>query len=390
VKVAIICMALAACGGKHAGEDDPPAPPPRDAARAPADAAGWAELAPYTQVQPVHVLALPVKKDAPRLDVGGPALAGDVAVVASSRFGFVAVDYHRGQIAWTKPGGPRVAPPLVIGGNVLLIADCAMKPAPGEVVLGCLRAVTPTGSDLGYVAIHGHARELEAFSLEPAAQRVWSSGARTITWRRGERAVTVDTLTGAATPIAASDPPLIVHYKDRTWEIGQTADGRIAGREHARETWRTQRPYTAVLGAVYLPEQAPMVRVSNAAHYGGHPEMMLLDIDATGSLHGQVAFPVPGIGLLGSAIDAVGDAALAIRLDASLERDFIVGYAANALLMWVYPLPREPRVDPIGLAVAPDAVLVFDRGETFTVLPELSAPPTAPGAARPPSENPTP
>ena len=58
----------------------------------------------------------------------------------------------------------------------------------------------------------------------------------------------------------------------------------------------------------------------------------------------------------------------------SLERDFIVGYAANALLMWVYPLPVVPRPDAVGVAVAPDAVVVFHDGDTLTILPELSAP----------------
>ena len=107
-------------------------------------------------------------------------------------------------------------------------------------------------------------------------------------------------------------------------------------------------------------------------------------------MHGQVAFPVPGIGLRGFGIDSIGDVAIAIQLDASLDHDFIVGYAANALLMWVYPLPRVQRADPIGLAVAPDAVVAFHDGDTFTILPDLSAPPTAPGAARAPLENPTP
>jgi hypothetical protein len=379
VRALTIVAALGACKDKHAFDDAPPAP--RDAA-APADAPGWPELSTFPQVDAVRTLALPVDRKLPRGDIGGPTVAGDVAVVSSSQFGFVAVDYHSGKIAWRKPAGARVAPPLAVGGTLLLIADCP------DSDVGCLRVVTPTGADLSYVAIRG--RDLGPFALEPGAQRVWSSGARTITWRRGDRAVTLDVLTGAATPAAVTDPPLVVHYKDRTWQIARTEDGKIAGREHGRETWRTQRPYTALVGAVYLPGQAPMVRVSNSGHYGRHAEMLLYDIDATGSLHGQVAFPVPGIGVLGSAVDAVGDTALAIRLDASLERDFIVGYAANALLMWVYPLPREPRADPIGLAVAPDAVLVLDRGETFTVLPEVSAPPTAPGAARPPSENPTP
>ena len=64
--------------------------------------------------------------------------------------------------------------------------------------------------------------------------------------------------------------------------------------------------------------------------------------------------------------------------------------AANMLLMWVYPLPHQPRPDPVGLAVTSDAVVVFHDGDTLTILPELSAPPTAPGAAKPPSENATP
>ena len=131
-----------------------------------------------------------------------------------------------------------------------------------------------------------------------------------------------------------------------------------------------------------------MVRVMSASRRG---ELLLFDIDATGSLHGQVSLnPVPGIGLIGQAIDRVGDVAVAVRLDTSLERDYIAGYAANALLMWTYQLPPIKRADPVGIAIAPDAVVVFHDGDTLTVLPELSAPPTAPGAVREPSENSTP
>jgi hypothetical protein len=133
-----------------------------------------------------------------------------------------------------------------------------------------------------------------------------------------------------------------------------------------------------------------MVRVSSAGRFGGLPELNLMDIDATGSMNGQVAFPVPGIGLSGHAIDAVGNVALAVQLDVALDRHFIVGYAANALLLWVYPLPRVQRADPIGLAIAPDAVVAFHDGDTVTVLPELSAHPTAPRVLPVPSENATP
>jgi hypothetical protein len=134
-----------------------------------------------------------------------------------------------------------------------------------------------------------------------------------------------------------------------------------------------------------------MVRVARAGRFRGNPEILIFDIDATGSLHGQVTmYPVPGIGIVGQAISKVGNTALAIRLDTSLEHDYVAGYAANAALQWVYPLPQTLRPDPIGLALTHDAVVVFHDGDTVTVLPELSAPPTAPGAVREPSENATP
>jgi hypothetical protein len=260
----------------------------------------------------------------------------------------------------------------------------------GQQLLGCVRVVTTTGADQGYVAIHGAVKTVATFAAALGPQRMWATGDRTVTWRRGEAAVSVDLISGVAAPVAATDPPLVVHYKEKTWEITQTEQGVISAREHGHDSWHTGRPYTALLGAVYLPGQSPMVRASNAGAFGGEPELNLFDIDATGSLHGQVAFPVPGIMLLGHAIDSVGDVAIAVRLDRSLERDFIVGYAANALLMWVYPLPKQVRLDPVGVAITSDAVVVFHDGDTLTILPELSAPPTSPGATKAPSENATP
>ena len=67
------------------------------------------------------------------------------------------------------------------------------------------------------------------------------------------------------------------------------------------------------------------------------------------------------------------------------------GFAAvSSMPKGLLALPEIPRADPVGVAVAPDAVLAFHDGDTVTVLPELSAPPTAPGAPKPPSQNPTP
>ena len=383
-----VLLALLGCKGRPAHDDAPPAP--RDARVV--DAATWPELASFPPIQPVRVVALPVKTATPRFQLGGPVIAHGVAVVASSQFGFVAVDIHGGQIAWAKPAGEHVAPPLVLGDDILLIGECAGQvdvPATDR-LLGCLRAVTPTGSDHAYFAIHARVANaaVEDFALAPGPDRLFATGPHTVLWIRSDRAVTVDTISGVATPAPATEPPLIVHDKARTWQVSQTEDGLIVAK--GKPPWQTKHPYTTLLGAVYLPEQPPMVRISNIGAFAGHAELQLIDIDATGSMNGQVARPVPGIGLLGHAIDAVGDTALAVRLDPTLEHDFIAGYAANGLLMWVYPLPVQPRADPVGLAIAPDAVVVFHDGDTLTILPELSAPPTAPGAARVPSENTTP
>jgi hypothetical protein len=347
----------------------------------------WPRLATFPIVDPVRVIALPARGDVPRFDVGGPVLAGDVAIVASSQLGFAAVDWRRGQLVWTRPAGLHVAPPVTSPQGVILISDCAAQVAVTDTLLGCIRVVSPAGIDQGYAAVHG--AKVDAFAAEPGPQNLWLDGERTVRWRRGEQAVAVDLITGVATPASAEPPAIRVVYRTHTWDIARTAD-HIVAREHGKVAWQTRRPYTALLGAVYLADLAPMIRVANIGVFGGLAEMNLLDIDATGSLHGQAAFPVPAISALGHSVDAVGNTAIAIRMDSTLRHDFIVGYAANALLMYVYPLPEIPRADPVGVMIAPDAVLVFHDGDTFTVLPELSAPPTAPGAPRPPSQNPTP
>ena len=379
------------------------APPPAPVVVVPADAKTadaatkanqpWPELADYPIVAPQRVIELPARPDVPRFEVGGPVIAGDVAVVASSQFGFAAVDWRRGQVAWTKPAGEHVAPPLVRDADVVLIGECVAPPdvPDGEHLLGCVRVVTRAGADHAYLAIHGKEKKVAAFAAQAGAQQLWNEAPdNAVRWQRGDQAVTIDLVTGIATPASATTPPLVIQYKDKRWDVAYS-DGKLVASEKGREAWAIKRTFAAVLGAVTLPGQPPMVRVAQVgAAAGGGPEVIVHDVDATGSLHAQVAKPAPGIQLLGWGASSIGDAALAVRLDSSLRRDYVVGYAANALLMWVWPLPDTPRADPVGVAIAPDAVVVFHDGDTFTVLPELSAPPTAPGAARAASQNPTP
>ncbi|HTL33482.1 MAG TPA: hypothetical protein VL326_10170 [Kofleriaceae bacterium] len=389
-----LVAALVACKD-NAAQKAPPAPPPDLAGSATGDAATaaagpWPELAKLPVIDAVRVITLPAKTSAPRFTVGGPVLAGGLAVVSSSQFGFIAVDYKTGQIVWTKPAGAHVAPPLAIDGNFVLIGDCVTAPdvSDADTLLGCARVVTAVGQDQAYVAIHAKQDAVAEFAGSDGLQAVFRDRDEAI-WRRGAKAVSIDLLSGVAKPAPAEDPPLVVTYKDKTWQVRRTEEGLI--KAEGKPPWTTESSYGALLGAVYIPDQSPLVRVSQPTRRYEHPELMMFDIDATGSLHGQVSLnPAPGIGLLGHAIDSVGNVALAVRLDTSLEREYIAGYAANASLIWVYPLPQVKRADPIGIAVAPDAVVVFHDGDTLTVLPELSAPPTAPGAVRAPSENTTP
>jgi hypothetical protein len=380
VTVAIVVAAIA-CKSSSPQRDD--AAVPHDAA--PPDGPAWPELASYSRAEPVRVVALPSRPDVPRFDVGGPVVSGDMAIVSSSQFGFIGIDWRRGAIAWSKPAGLHVAPPLAHAGDIILIGDCLNAPDVRDRLLGCARVVTAAGADQAYVAIHG--ASVAAFADARGTQDVWPAGDHAVRWRRGDEAVTVDLLTGVATRASIEPPPLVVTYKTRRWEVS-LGDGKLVAK--GKQPWELDRTYTALLGAVYLPDEAPMLRLVRFGSFAGNPEMNLFDIDATGSKHGQVSFPIPGISLLGHATSSVGDVALAMRLDRSIRRDYIVGFAASSLLMWVYPLPVVDRADPVGVAIASEAVLVFHDGDTFTILPELSAPPTAPGAVRAPSENPTP
>ena len=379
----IALAALAACKDKPL---DKPMPLPVSVDAKPLDAApakAWPELDGFPITEALRVIPVAAKIDVPRFEVAGPLLIGDVAVVASSQIGFAAIDWRRGTTLWTKASGEHVAPPVVHDGSIILISSCLNPPdiPDGEVLAGCMRVVTETGVDQAYMAIHG--KRLAGFMAAAGEQAVWP-GAGTVRWRRGDAAIEIDLLTGVARPAAATPPPLVVTLGAQRWSIAHV-DGRIVA--SGAKPWRTEHPYTAIVGVVNLADHTPMLRIANLGEYARAPEVNVIDIDATGSLRASVARPSPGISLLGFAASPDGDTALAVRLDTSLRRDYVAGYAASAHLEWVYPLPEMPRADPVGVAVASDAVVVFHDGDTLTVLPELSMPPTAPGAAR---QNPTP
>ncbi|MCW5805972.1 MAG: hypothetical protein KIT31_26640 [Deltaproteobacteria bacterium] len=327
-RLALLILVAAACKSKR---EAPPAedatearvPPAPVAAQAPA----WRELAALPHARPARTIALPVG-DGPRFEVAGPVIAGDLAIVASSQLGFCAVDWRTGRTAWTKRTGEHVAPPLAHRRGVVLIAQCA-KPVelrPGERLLGCVRVVGVDGEDASHVAIRGAEGATDDFAGARGAQAVWVDAQdqrrlRTngrsvdvddgehVRWRRGDQTIVINVDTGAAVP-ADGGPP------SDGWTVAQE-DGALVARS-------VRRPAA--------------VRT------------------------------LPGIGVLGVA-DATGAGAVAVRLDSSLEHDYVAALTPDATVAWVWPLPAIARPDPVGVAVAPDAVVVFHDGDTVTVLP---------------------
>lgn len=404
MRTLVLSVLVLGCKGQSAAEAEQAGPTipveeVRDAG--PAEDAGanvWPELAELHAERAVRVVTLPTRRDALRFTVGGPALVHDTAVVSSSQFGFAAVDWRRGQLMWTKPAGPHVAPPIARGEDFILVGDCVTPPVVPDThsLLGCARIVTRTGGDQAYLAIHGPTGSLATFAASPGEQMLWLEGDHAVRWKRGEAAVVVDLLSGIATPASTAAPPLVVEYKTKRWAISQI-DGKIIAQAKGKDSWKSRGAYGELLGSVHLPESTPMIRMANINSFNGHPELRLLDMDATGSMNGTASWtPVPGFQLLGRAISPVGDAALVVRLDRNIKRDYIAAFAASALLIYVTPLPEVLRPDPVGVAIALDeqgfaeAVVAFYDGDQLAVLPNLSAPPTAPGATAGPLENPTP
>ena len=346
----------------------------------------FASLAEFPSTTPRLEITLPVaasSADRPLMTVAGPSLLGELAIVASSRLGFVAVDRNTGKTAWQRSAGLHVAPPLARSESVLLISDCEH---PGLVadtdrVLGCYRIVTEAGADLSAGAIVGDRTATAAFAdatgtmqlIEPA------DNIDGVIWQRGEQAVHVTLGDGRATPIAAPRHEVIARKGDRAWHIALDGEALVALDDGGKPAWHVDVRFAAVLGIIPgRSYEVPMVRVAHLNGVSGIGHVELLDIDATGSKRGQAAFPMPGIALLGHDFAAAnGNTVLAVRMDSSLQHDFIVGYDGHSTVLWTWHLPVIARPDPVGVAIANDGVVVFHDGDRLTVLPPLSQSPTA-------------
>jgi hypothetical protein len=390
-------LALGACRG-----DKPPKR--RDAAPAAAavDArtAPWPALADLPVVRAIAVIELPVASRVPPASIVGPLVVGDLAVIGSSQIGFAAIDWRGGTVAWRRTTGPHLAPPLAHADGVLLVGECERAPlAPADqIVVGCWLVVSPTGSVVGAGPIVGDADPVAAFVAARGETSLIPLAEHRMRWSRGDAAIVIDLDTGRAVPTSVVPLAAIARHKRREWRIAIEPDEALVARDPAGvEQWRMTTRFAAVIGI--LPGQAhevPMVRVVNLKGASGHGFVDLIDIDATGSRLGQAGALVPGIQIIGHAFAPTpGDTVLAVRLDTTLQHDYLAAHDGRGGLAWVWPLPERARPDPVGLAFADDgSVIAFHDGDRVSVLPAVSRRSTRslshPGSGPEPSGNPTP
>jgi len=216
-----------------------------------------------------------------------------------------------------------------------------------------------------------------------------------VRWRRGDQALSIELMTGARRRRASRRRPLAVAYKDRRWEI-EHVDGRIhrarkpkAAKAASPGAPRTPtRPCSGPSGcrtparAAESPPSAAAIRLRSSAS-------STLERDRA-RFNSANARPIRHRALAGAS-SSVGEHGDRVRSTRSLRRDFIAGYAANAMIIGRYPLPEQGRPIRSASAVAPDAVVVFHDGDTVTILPRaVGASYGARARCATPSENPTP
>jgi hypothetical protein len=430
-----LAVGAAACGKKHAPEQEQPAAEdaraagtPRDAGvpvdgSAPVDAAaaaaadpGWPELADLPPAEPWRIVDLPVSApDAAPTSAGGPLVIDQIAVVATARAGFVAIDLTTANVLWSRRAGARVAPPVERGDRAVLVGDCPPGPPPavakGEVALGCFDIVDPVHvADERAGIVHGPAKTLAAFDRASGAERTTTTGDGALLWRRGDRAIRVDLTSGVATPASPADVSdhVDLTYDGAHWTYTLEGD-TLTGAADGKPKWTTTTSNAVLIGAFNdTPPRIPLVRLAGrgrarnepaapgkrhgpgTAHEPQRPtRLLLLDMAGTDGTLGQVSHSFPGAAAEASAFGAGGATIVAIRLDDSAMRHYVAAFDGNGLPMWAWPVPEPaaPRAVPPQVALTMDqwVVVLFDDRVAF--LPLVSQAPTPEPA---PSRNPTP
>jgi outer membrane protein assembly factor BamB len=422
----IACTGIA-CGKKHAPAMDDAAraiatvtdagAPSAPDAPAAAPTPPWPELADLPEASPWKIVELPIADPAASdTTAGGPLIVDQIAIVATSRAGFVAVDLTTGAVLWSRRAGARVAPPLGRGDRAVLIGDCPPGPppvlGPDDLALGCFDVVDPVHiADERAGVVHGARKALADFDRAAGPMLTALADDGSILWRRGEVVIRFDATTGSATLAQTTEltDHVDVTYSGARWTYTLEGDA-LSGAADGKTKWTTPTSAAVLIGAFNdTPPRIPTVRIAGRGHPRNAPttnklhgpgtahdpprptRLLLLDMAGTDGALGSVSHSFPGAAAVASAFGAGGTTIVAVRLDDSNLRHYIAAFDGNGMPLWAWPLPEPPGATP--RAAAPQVALSGDGwvvalfDDRLAIIPLVSEPPT-PDLG--PSRNPTP
>lgn len=379
-----LLVLVAACGHSSGGAPkDAAVIAPDAAARAPV-ADDWPALAQMPRAHPRWTTHAPLASpDAAAIDVHGPLIVDGSAVVSGSQLGVVGVEVASGAVRFQRPDTGRVAPPVALGDDLFTVGDCAdpVDAKPGDVVVGCYSVLDASAqSDHGAGSIVAAGQDAKQLGTGPTMLRIHDRTAYLgrdtgwLTWTiadppRGEaRATAVPQKEVPAPPEWSSIildggtrdmVTLAVH--DSVLVIAYANPDLVADRQAVRD-------FASGVGS--LAEIAPR-QVRGFQKVYGQDAIQPVVVHVDGLELDTLGAPLPGISILGAAQSARGFT-VAVRLDATLQHDYVAAVTADGQLAWVYPLPPPPgagRSLPVGVAMTDDAVVVFFDGQILAALP---------------------
>jgi hypothetical protein len=256
----------------------------------------------------------------------------------------------------------------MVGGRLLSVGDCTI-PIDGDGVIGCYEVLDPKKQ-----AVYGYGSIV--------AERPLGAGPSTLVVEDGVAYLGRE---GAWVRWTTPDPPRgEVRAERAEWKdvvtVGE-GDNRVDAwivddvlelRHHRPDVMSSRSAVKAIAGAPGALHLLGDGRLRAFRLVEGEAAIQPVLLDPGPIDFVELGPKLPGIDLLAAAQSERGFA-VAIRLDASLTRDYVARLAGDGTLVWVYRLPPPPgagRALPVGLAwTADDAVVVFHDGTTLAYLP---------------------
>lgn len=381
MRPALLLVALLGCKGKHAAIDAAP-PPPVVADAATGDPA-WRALDGFPHAQPRwHVTGIQDPLALAR-DAHGPIVIDNVAIVAASGIGAMGVDLAKGEILYQRAQGSHVALPVPLAINELLtVGDC---PAPvdvpkGAALIGCYAVLSVRNpAAFGAGSLIASQADADALGGGPTTLAVTGTTAylgRSDGWVRWEvgdpprgeaRATAVARRevprTGPSVSVGEGDERVELWAEDDVLELRYHDPAMVSDRSAIKDV-------SSAPGALGLvPDDPRAVRAFRLPQ--GEATIQPIVVHVDGLELRQLGAAMPGISLLAAAHGARGYA-MALRLDASLQHDYVAAVTADGQVAWVYELPAPPnggRAQPVGLAMTDELVVVFHDAVAVAALP---------------------